>query len=147
MLKFQAGELATRSKLAAAIVLCSVGIVSRPALAQNCTVRCGSRQIQFIPGQRVRLQMVNHTSSLVQIEQLSETDPVPLLPSQELEVNSYFGTEPNTSVVFWDETSLPVKAVLFRPETNILRIEIFPGGRPPGDRSVYIENDGHVKLF
>ena len=120
---------------------------AQPGMAQTCQANCGSRQIQFTPGQRIRLQMVNQTSSLVQVEQVFTTDPVPLLPGQELEIDPNFGTEPNVSVVFWDETSLPIRAVLFRPAPNTLRIEIRPGGRPPGDRSIYIENDGKVAIF
>ncbi len=116
-------------------------------LAQTCTLNCGSRQIQFTPGERIRVFVVNRTSSLVQVEQIYGTNPIALLPSQEVEVDPNFGTNPNASLVFWDETTLPIRAVLFRPEPNSLRIEILPGGRPPGDRSVYVENDGKVKVF
>lgn len=117
------------------------------ALAQRCTVNCSSRQIQYIPGEKIRIFVVNQTSSLVQIEQLVGTSPIALLPSQEIEVNPNFGTRPNASLVFWDDTSLPLRVVLSRPETNMLRVQILPGGRPPGDRSVYIENDGKVRIF
>ncbi len=118
-----------------------------PGLAQRCTVNCGSRQIQFTPGQRIRILVINRTSNLIQVEQISGTSPIALLPSQEVEVDPNFGTNPNASLVFWDETQLSIRAVLFRPQTNILRIEILPGGRPPGDRSVYIQDDGKVKIF
>ncbi|HEY9663464.1 MAG TPA: hypothetical protein V6C65_33885 [Allocoleopsis sp.] len=117
-----------------------------PTIAQTCTANCGSRQIQFTPGQPIRLQMVNRTASLIQIQQVSMTDSIPLLPGSEVEVDSRFGTEPNVSIVFWDVTSLAVKAVLFRPEPDVLRIELIPG-RAPGDRSVYVENDGKVRIF
>lgn len=120
--------------------------ISSPTIAQTCTANCGSRQIQFTPGQPIRLQMVNRTNSLIQIQQVSMTDSIPLLPGSEVEVDSRFGTEPNVSVVFWDVTSLAVKAVLFRPEPDVLRIELLPG-RAPGDRSVYVENDGKVRIF
>lgn len=116
-------------------------------LAQRCTANCGSRQIQFTPGERIRVFVVNRTSSLVQVEQIYGTNPIALLPSQEVEVDPNFGTNPNASLMFWDETTLPIRVVLFRPEPNSLRIEILPGGRPPGDRSVYVENDGKVKVF
>lgn len=124
-----------------------LSIGSPPVRAQRCTVNCGSRQIQFTPGERIRILVVNRTSSLVQVEHIYGTDPIALLPSQEVEVNPNFGTQPNASLLIWDETRLPLRAVLFRPETNLLRIEVLPGGRPPGDRSVYIENDGKVRIF
>lgn len=121
--------------------------IATPSLARDCTTNCLSRQIQFTPGQKVRVWVVNRTSSLVQIEQIYGTDPIALLPNQTVEVDPNFGTRPNASLVFWDETTLPLRALLFRPETNLLRIEILPGGRPPGDRSVYIEDDGKVRIF
>lgn len=117
------------------------------ALAQTCASSCGARPIQFTPGQPVQLEMVNRTNSLVQVEQVVNTDPVPLLPGQELQLDSRFGTAPNTSVIFWDATALPVRAVLSQPSSQTLRIEIHPGGRPPGDRSVYIQNDGRVTIY
>ncbi len=95
----------------------------------------------------MRVWVVNRTSSLVQIEQIYGTNPIALLPNQTVEVDPNFGTRPNASLVFWDETTLPLRAILFRPEANLLRIEILPGGRPPGDRSVYIEDDGKVRIF
>jgi hypothetical protein len=131
----------------AAFLLLGLGILAPATLAQRCTINCSSRQIQFTPGERIRVLIVNRTSSLVQVEQVYGTTPIALLPSQEIEVDPNFGTRPNASLVFWDETSLPIRAVLFRPETNTLRVEIFPGGRPPGDRSVYIEDDGKVRIY
>jgi hypothetical protein len=81
------------------------------------------------------------------MEQLVGTSPIALLPNQEIEVNPNFGTRPNASLVFWDETSLPLRVLLSRPETNMLRVQILPGGRPPGDRAVYVEDDGKVRIF
>ncbi len=118
-----------------------------PASAQFCTVNCSSRQIQFTPGQLIRIFVVNRTDSLVQIEQVYGTDPIALLPNQEVEVDPNFGTRPNASLVFWDETTLPLRTILSRPDKNVLRVEILPGERPPGDRSVYVEDDGKVRIF
>lgn len=130
-----------------AIAVLLLGGISPTAMSQTCTMSCRSRQIQFTPGQRIRLQMVNQTASLVLVEQVVRTSPVPILPGQQLDLDPNFGTEPNVSVVFWDETALPLNAILFRPTPNTLRIEIRPGGRPPGDRSIYIENDGKVSIL
>lgn len=136
-----------------AVLVGCVGIVGHtgqgitpPAIAQTCTENCGSRQIQFTPGQSIRLEMVNRTSSLIQVQQLPLTDTIALPPGAEVQVSSNFGTEPNVSVIFWDVTSLAVKASLFRPEPDLLRIELLPGAAP-GDRSIYIENDGKVRIF
>jgi hypothetical protein len=131
--------------LSSVLLLSDVGI-AMPSLLANCTTNCGSRQIQFTPGQPVRLQMANRTASLVQIQQRPLTDTIALTPGAEVEIRSNFGTEPNLSVIFWDETALSIRAILFRPEPNVLRIELVPGSGT-GDRSVYIENDGRVRLF
>jgi len=117
------------------------------SLAKPCITNCGSRQIQFTPGERIQISVINRTSSLVQVEQIYGTSPIALLPDQEIAVDPNFGTRPNASLVFWDETDLPLRVLLSRPGTNQLRIELRPGGRPPGDRSVYIEDDGKVKIF
>ncbi|GAB4377272.1 MAG: hypothetical protein Kow00121_26230 [Elainellaceae cyanobacterium] len=132
--------------LTALVVFGGLGWWAAPAIAQTCASNCGSRQIQFTPGQPIRLQMVNRTSNLVQVQQVPLTDTIPLAPGAEVEINSQFGTEPNTSVLFWDQTTLAVKAVLFRPEPDMLRIELIPAVAP-GDRSVYVENDGRVRVF
>ncbi|HEY9641468.1 MAG TPA: hypothetical protein V6C57_13355 [Coleofasciculaceae cyanobacterium] len=131
--------------LAAIALLFAESVI--PVQAQPCIAHCGSRQIQFTPGQRIQVQMVNRTRSILQVERILQTDAVPLIPNQTLQLDPSFGTQPNISVVFWDETQLPVRAVLFRPQPNTLRIELFPASQPPGDRSVYIENDGKVAIF
>jgi hypothetical protein len=120
--------------------------VAIPIRLAQCTANCGSRQIQFTPGQPVRLQVANRTASLVQIQQRPLTDTIALTPGAEVEIRSNFGTEPNLSVIFWDEMALGIRAILFRPEPNVLRIELVPGSGT-GDRAVYIENDGRVRLF
>lgn len=130
-----------------AIAFLILGGIPSAAMPQTCTINCRSRQIQFTPGQRIRLQMINQTAGLVLVEQVVRTSPVPILPGQQLDLDPNFGTEPNISVVFWDETALPLNAILFRPSPDTLRIEIRPGGRPPGDRSIYIENDGKVSIL
>ncbi|MEP0817416.1 MULTISPECIES: hypothetical protein [Trichocoleus] len=118
-----------------------------PAWAGTCASRCGPKPLQFTPGQRVSVEVVNQTASLVQVQKVFGTDPVPMRPGQELKFVQGGGTEPNISVYFWDETALPLQARLSQPNPKTLRIEIRPGGRPPGDRSVYLLNDGRVAIF
>jgi len=132
--------------IGASLVIAAQSLTSA-SLAKPCLANCGSRQIQFTPGDRIQISVINRTSSLVQIEQIYGTSPIALLPDQEIAVDPNFGTRPNASLVFWDETDLPLRVLLFRPATKQLRIELRPGGRPPGDRSVYIEDDGKVKIF
>ena len=117
-------------------------------LAGTCTQpKCPPRPIQFTPGQRIGVEVVNSTSSLIQLQKVYGTDPIPLRPGQELQIAQGDGTQPNISLIFWDATGLPLQARLSKPNAATLRVEIRPGGRPPGDRSVYILNDGRVAIF
>lgn len=147
MEKFLSKRLMKAMQMVVSIGVLGLLVLALPGQAQRCTVNCSSRQIQFTPGERIRVLVVNRTSSLIQIEQIYGTDPIALLPNQEVEVDPNFGTRPNASLVMWDVTELPLRTILFRPETNTLRVEILPGGRPPGDRSVYIEDDGKVRIY
>ena len=56
-------------------------------------------------------------------------------------------TDPNFSVVFWDAIGLPLKVNILKPDARTLRIEVRPGGSPPGDRSVYLKDDGRVTIL
>ena len=116
------------------------------ALAQPCTAYCRSNEIQFIPGQRVGLQLVNRTAGLVQVQQSGRMQPYPLRPGQEIRLFFGEGTQPNLSLLFWDETDLPVRTLLFRPEDNLLRVEFLPSGSF-SDRSISILDDGRVIIY
>jgi hypothetical protein len=119
----------------------------KPLQAGTCASKCGAKPLQFTPGQHIRLEIFNATSGLVRLQRPSNSDPIPLSPGKQLTLEDGEGTEPNVSLIFWDETGLPLKAVLSKPNFGTLKVEIRPGGRPPGDRSVYILNDGRVNLF
>ena len=118
-----------------------------PTLAGTCASKCGSPPIEFTPGQRIRLQVVNRTMSLIQLQKLYGTDPVRLTPGQEVELDQGDGTAPNISIVFWDATGLPLRVITAKPDAQTLRVEIHLSGRPPGDRSVYVLSDGRVAVF
>lgn len=113
-------------------------------LAGTCASKCGQRPIQFTPGQRIRVKVVNSTYGLVNLEKLHRTDTISLRPGQELELEQEDGSEPNISLVFWDENGSPLQAFLSKPDFATLRVEIRPGRLSPGDRSIYIRDDGRV---
>jgi hypothetical protein len=120
-----------------------------PATARSCVAAtsCGRKPIQFVPGQRITVEVVNLTESIVQLQKLYGTDPLPISPGQLLSFVRGGNTEPNFSVVFWDATGLPIKVNILQPSARTLRIEVLPGGRPPGDRSVYFKDDGRVTVL
>lgn len=118
-----------------------------PMLAGTCASKCPPPPLGFVPGQLVNVEVVNRTASIVLLEKVQGTDAFPLRPGQEVRFQRWTGTEPNMSVVFWDATALPLLTRVSKPNDDTLRIELRPGGRPPGDRTIYILNDGRVTIF
>jgi hypothetical protein len=133
--------------LLATAVLFSATENSRTAIAGTCASKCGPRPIQFTPGQLINVEVTNLTSSIVLLEKVQGTDAIPLYPGKTLYLERGGGTNPNFSAVFWDQTALPLRAIITQPQSKTLRIELRPGSRPPGDRSVYVRNDGRVAIF
>ncbi|HBE36940.1 MAG TPA: hypothetical protein DD990_38050, partial [Cyanobacteria bacterium UBA11368] len=64
-----------------------------------------------------------------------------------LRFRRWMATEPNFSLVFWSEVSRILTARLSQPNPDTLRVVLISGGRIPGDRTIYILNDGRVMLF
>lgn len=117
--------------------------------ARTCVagISCGQQPLKFIPGQKITVEVVNLTESVVQLQQLYRTDPISLSPGQVRSFVRGGSTEPNFSVVLWDAIGLPLKVNILKPSTKKLRIEVRPGGSPPGDRTVYLQDDGRVAVF
>jgi len=117
------------------------------SLAGTCASKCGKAPLQFTPGQRIRVQVVNSTPRVLKLQKPSITDPIALSPGQNLYLDQFEGTEPNTSLIFWDETGRSIQANLSKPNLSILRVELRPTARVPGDRSVYIQDDGRINVL
>lgn len=135
------------SILIATSVLMGQAYVPSSSLAGTCASKCPPKPLQFIPGQSITVEVVNQTASIIEFQKVYGTNSVPMRPGQSLRFNRGGGTDPNISVFFWDVTALPLAARLSQPDSQTLRIELRPGGRPPGDRSVYVLNDGRVAIF
>lgn len=133
--------------LAAVTVLITSTNQPSATLAGTCASKCGPRPIQFTPGQSVRLEVVNRTMGLVKLEKVQGTDPIPLRPGQELQFVQGDEIQPNISLVFWDEMGLALQANISKPDFATLRVELRPGRRNPGDRSLHMLSDGHVKVY
>jgi hypothetical protein len=132
--------------VAVAMTLGLGAMASMPAIAQNCIYRCGSDQIRFTPGDGLRIEILNRTSSLVQVERVFDLDPLALRPGQTLRFDTRVAGEAELSIAFWDETYLPITVRLHRPETRVLQIELLPSGTF-GDRAVHVLNDGRVMIY
>jgi hypothetical protein len=120
-----------------------------PATARTCVAAtsCRPQPLQFIPGQKITVEIVNLTESVVQLQQLYITDPISLSPGQVRSFVRGGSTEPNFSVVFWDTIGLSLRVNVLKPAARKLRIEVRPGGSPPGARTVYLKDDGRVAVF
>ncbi|MEQ9667344.1 hypothetical protein [Coleofasciculus sp. G2-EDA-02] len=119
------------------------------AQAQTCVAAtsCRNQSIKFVPGQRITVEVANLTNSIIQLQQVDVTDPLPVSPGQVLSFVRGGNTNPNFSVVFWDAQGLPLNVNIRKPETRVLRIEILPSGRAPGARAVYLQDDGRVEVM
>jgi hypothetical protein len=140
------------SKLISALLITATLLLtasndSNVTLAGTCASNCGKAPLQFTPGQRIRVQVVNSTPRVLKLQKPSITDPISLNPGQNLYLDQIEGTEPNTSLIFWDETGRSIQANLSKPNLATLRVELRPTARVPGDRSVYIQDDGRINVL
>jgi hypothetical protein len=91
--------------------------------------------------------VVNRTGSTINLENAGGDREVKLLPGQQLKFYRGGSTDPNLSVLFWEETETPLRAKLMQPKKNVLRVELSFAATKPGDRSFYIRNDGRIELL
>jgi len=133
--------------LVATALLLSETQHSQTAIARTCTSNCGPPPIQFIPGQRINVEVVNLTTNLVEMQSIPDTDPVAITPGQVVYLGRGGSTEPNLSLMLSDVNGLPLRVNILKPENRTLRIELRPGGRQPRDRTIYLKDDGRVTVF
>ncbi|MBE9007911.1 hypothetical protein IQ259_23320 [Fortiea sp. LEGE XX443] len=139
-------KLISATLIATALLLTSSNN-SNISVAGTCASKCGQAPIQFTPGQRIRVQIVNSTPRVLKLQKPSITEPISLSPGQNLNLEQIEGTEPNTSLIFWDETGRSIQANISKPNLATLRVELRPTWRVPGDRSVYIQDDGRINVL
>ncbi|MEH1890937.1 MAG: hypothetical protein V7K92_16300 [Nostoc sp.] len=84
---------------------------------------------------------------MIKIQKPSGTDAISLSLGQKLNLEQIEGTKPNTSLIFWSEKDLSLQAIVSKPNFGTLRLELPPTLRSPGDRSLYIMDDGRIKVF
>lgn len=130
------------------LFLSSVLVVATatPAVqAADCVYRCGSDEIQFAPGQAVKLEVVNHTGGRVSLERVLDFHPYGMWPDQMITIDAQVGRG-DLSVVFWEAAQRPIEVRLHRPEPGTLQIELLPSGAV-NDNAVHIVNDGRVMIY
>ena len=117
------------------------------AIAGTCASQCGAKPLQFTPGSFIRVEVVNKTPNLIYIQRPQGTNPIALQPGQQVRLEHGHGTEPNISVIFWNENGLSLKANLSKPNFATLQVELRPEWRIGGDRGLYVRDDGRVQLL
>jgi hypothetical protein len=123
-------------------------INSQVTLAETCASKCGKAPLQFIPGQYIRVQIINRSYGEVKLEQLPELRKTTLNPGQKLQFDLEGGKWEDFSLMFWDDGGRYVKAAVSKPNFGTLVLEIRPNSRDyPGDRSLYIRTDGQVGVL
>jgi hypothetical protein len=129
-----------------ALVALPIGLFGIPQTvrANTCASQCPVKPIQFTPGQRIQVQVLNRTGSTIEIENASGDRPIQLLPGKQIKFYRGGSTNPNLSVVFWETTETPLKAALSQPKKDLLQIDLTFAATKPGDRSIYIRNDGRI---
>jgi hypothetical protein len=118
-----------------------------PATAQTCSSQCTAKPLQFQPGQRIEVAVHNRTQSIIMMENTQGDRPIELRPGQKLKFYRGGSTDPNLSVAFWESTSTPLSLAFSKPKANLLQIEVRFARQAPGDRALYITNDGQIQLL
>jgi hypothetical protein len=137
-------------KIASTILIATTLLISsidrNPVLAETCASKCGARSLQFVPGQLVRVEVVNKTPRILQLQKV-QAGTIQIQPGQVLQFEQAQLTEPNMSLLFWDDTGRALKATVSKPNVATLRIELRPNWSQPGDRSIYLRDDGMVNVL
>jgi hypothetical protein len=136
-------------------LLAAILVLGLPTIAQaqtdergTCATQCGQPYLRFRPGQRIKVQVTNRTYKVLQVENALGGQPLNIQPRSTLQFYRGGGTDPNFSVVFWEETETPLRAVPSQLGKDTLKIDLnFAPRRSQGDRSVYLDNDGQVTVL
>lgn len=140
------------SKLASAAIIATTLLLSisnnpSPTLAQTCASKCGRRPIAFVPGQLVRVEVTNKTPRVLKLQKTEVSESIAIQPGQTVKFEQVRLTEPNISLLFWDDTGRALSASLNKVNASTLRVELRPNWRQPGDRSIYMRDDGMINVL
>lgn len=129
-----------------AISLAVLGFSQGPVLAQNCVENCRSGQIQFTPGDRLSVEVVNLSNVTVAAEQVPLLGPLTLSPGASATLGFGWGTTPNLSMFIWALEDQPIRYQLGRLDDTTLLVEVVTAPSEPSDRSIFVKNDGRVMV-
>ncbi|NJN75996.1 MAG: hypothetical protein HC796_07020 [Synechococcaceae cyanobacterium RL_1_2] len=108
---------------------------------------CFNRRIQFTPGDFVNVKVVNYTAGLIRLEYIQGGDPMIINPGEEYPFLWGSTADFNMSLVIWDETEVPLSFRPIQTSDRQLLLEIYPHYETPGDRSIYLKDDGQLDVL
>ncbi len=119
------------------------------AWAGTCVagVDCPPPPVQFVPGQTIRVEISNLTDTLVYVEKVQGEPPLDVLPGQLLIFTTGGNSINNLSLLVWDNRGSILTLRPVKVNNTTLRVEVRAGVQPPGDRSVYLRDDGRVLVL
>jgi hypothetical protein len=118
-----------------------------PSRIGTCKDNCPAKGIQFKPGQRITVRIVNRTKQYISIEKIAGTKPVILSGLKALEFSKGGQSDSNPSIVLWEKNETPLHVQLSQPKPDVLLVEVRFAAKNPGDQSIYLRNDGQVDVF
>ena len=119
-------------------------LLAKPA---NCKYYC-EKPIEFTPGKKFNVQIINLSSNLIEMEKVANTDVMVINPGQIVSFKQMVDTVNNSSFVFADINNIPLQIKIIQLDSQTLRIELHHSERKNiSDRSVYIQDNGQVKVF
>jgi hypothetical protein len=135
--------------LSTAVLLLLPGVaVAETYEPGTCATQCSKPYLRFRPGQRIKVQVTNRTYKVLQVENALGGQPLNIQPRSTVQFYRGGGTDPNFSVVFWEQTETPLRAIPSQMGKDTLKIDLnFAPRRSQGDRSVYLDNDGQVTVL
>lgn len=125
----------------------ALNLGAAPAFGGTCASQCGDRPIQFQPGVPLAIQVINLTGNVVEVQEDQGGDPFPLPPGRMMQLDRLGNTTVNSSVLFWDTLGLGLRVKLIKTDDRTLRVELHPNYEPPGDRSIYLRDDGGIDVL
>lgn len=119
------------------------------AWAATCVagVDCPPPPVQFVPGQTIRVEIANLTDTLVYVEKVQGEPPLDVIPGQLLIFATGGNSINNLSLLIWDNRGSILTLRPVKVNNTTLKVEVRAGVQPPGDRSVYLRDDGRVLVL
>lgn len=126
-----------------------LGLANSASIAGTCVAAtsCPPRPVQFQPGQRLTVEIVNFTPGVLEIQRIPYTQPLTILSGETQVFDNVRVTQNNFSTLLRDLRGYPIEILINQPSPDVLRVRVRPTEGMSGDRALYIYNDGSVDVL